>query len=309
VLTDQELRAQPPPRVFDFTQFDIFKDCKRKYYLFLRRVGVPVEPAYFTAGRAWGVGLGKWYLSPSPAPQDRLMDAKAAMLQVYEESGNLNIIGSRSILNLCNLLELYTIQYPVEPFQVLGMEIGFKFPLPQTEEYYLAGSLDGYLEWPGYGMCVMEAKTTAGYLTAEFGTQWRLSKQPTMYLWALSQLLPTDQIFGCLMNYASLYIPVKPNPNRKSSQFSRNMEQRSPQVLKVFERECRLLIEDIELEWKRWEWPMTGRFCSGGYGLKPCEYRTLCIANEAAAPDQIQVPAGVYVEREVWQPWERFGNP
>lgn len=307
---------------------DTWEDCPRKLYWFLRGVTLAEEPDYFIAGRAWQAGLTQWY-NYQGSQSEKLAAAQAAILKTYAAATTVVHDEFRSHMNLLNLLSLYIMQFPSEPWTFILCEIGWSYPLA---DFFLGGAMDGYIRWPPYGPMVLETKTMKFYITDNTLPQYRLHLQPTQYIWGLQKTIG-EEIWGCLMNVASLLIPKREDTEREL--FCRGIEQRSAYELERFESEwiarvasiramwgqgdtmsrwrrkyshllCRPIQHDsLHSAWPEWSWPMTGRFCNGGYGLKPCMYHRLC---EMGTPvEKTHVPENLYVYRDQWKPWERSG--
>ncbi len=329
MTTDQELRESAPPEIFDYTMGDTWDDCPRKLYWFLRGVTLLEEPDYFVAGRAWQVGLTEWY-NHRGSQGERLQAAQAGILKCYAESGTIVTDDARNHQNLLNLLSLYIMQFPSEPWTFVLCELGWMYPL---SDFFLGGAMDGYLRWPPYGPMVLENKTMKFYITDNTLPVYRLNMQVTQYIWGLQTTIE-EEIWGCLMNIASLLIPKRASTEREL--FCRGIEQRSDFELKRFEEEWKARVASIRamwgegdtlLSWKRkysyllsspiqhdnavssawpeWSWPMNGRFCGGGYGLKPCMYHLLC--EMGTSVEKTHVPDNLYTYRDQWKPWERRG--
>ena len=182
--------------------------------------------------------------------------------------------------------------------------LGIRTVVPATTE---GGSLDAYLEWPGYGLLVLENKTTGSYLTDNYIDSWSFSSQVTQYIWYLTQL-QGKEIFGCLMNMACKRIPKKKTPD---ALFARDLQKRSPFQLEEFEEEVFAQIKDIEKEWNRWLWPRTRNHveCAGGIGKSPCLFRPLCKAQ--TKPWDLEDPTsfeGIVWREGPWEPWKRKGE-
>jgi len=324
-MTDEQLREEGPPSIFDYTMGDHWDDCPRKLYWFLRGVVPLEEPDYFTAGRAWQAALTKWYNSEG-TQGERLAQGQAAILKTYAACQTPILDEARSHANLLNLFSLYIMQFPIEPWLFVRCELGWAYPL---SDFSLGGAMDGYIRWEPYGPLVLENKTMKFYITDNTLPQFRLHLQPTQYIWGLHRTIE-EEPWGCLMNIASLLIPKKETTEREL--FIRGIEQRSSFELLRFEEEWKGRVEGIRAQWghpfdrwrkkysthlgrpirptwnshwPEWSWPMTGRFCHGGYGLKSCMYSLLCAMN--TPPEKTHVPGNLYTYREQWKPWERKG--
>jgi len=328
-MTDEELRSGGPPETFDYTMGDTWEDCPAKLYFFLRGVQTLEEPSYFVSGRAWTNGLAAWYMT-SGAQQDRLDAARAAIIKTYGTARQYDFEQPRSMENLINLFSLYVLQYPTEPWRMIAAETGWVYPL---SDFYLGGAMDGYIRWDPYGPINLENKTTLAYVTEQTLAQYRLNLQVTQYIWGLQKIVG-ETVWGSLVNIAFLRIM---KDAQKAMQFARSIEQRSPNELESFEENWKQRVRAIRSMWpsgsngmaqwrrkyshhlwlpihhdtpepvyREWSWPQLGRFCGGGYGLKPCPYFWLC----TMSPDvtKVHVPENIYCYRPRWAPWER-GEP
>lgn len=317
-LTDDQMRDAGPPKIYDNTMFSYAEACWRRFYWFWRGLDYKIKPAYFITGQAHQEALDAWYSYKDP---DR---AHAAIDKVWEGSGAVPQYNDTPETNHA-LLGYYIQAYPQENFNVILLtqpdgtattELGFQFPLSKTK-CYLAGAIDGYLDWGHYGLMVLENKTTSTYLNDKYIAQWSFSFQVSQYLWALNQLL--ENVWGTLMNLACKKMKIAALRGWNSGEpvpdglFARTLEKRSPLQMEQFEENCRYFISEFHRMWDLWLWPMTRNpiECVGGIGKAPCPYQALCKQN--ALPweieDPIDVTQGMLKYRESkWTPWER-GEP
>jgi hypothetical protein len=212
-------------------------------------------------------------------------------------------------------LQYVTYYGPTEPWTPAYTtgELGFCLPLNHTsQELYYAGAIDDPIEWPSYGLLFREDKTTSSYINTEGGTdsflaQWDDATQVAGYAWAFQRLMG-EAPFGAYMNVVSKANRKEPNLN-----FARYLVQISPWSLERFERDTLRMIEDIQREWERWDWPLSGRRdpinCAGGMGRSRCIYRNLC--HTEMEPWDLEEQYNFseeYVWRQPWAPWERKGE-
>lgn len=325
-MKDQELRSQGPPDTFDYTMGDTWEDCPAKLYFLLRGVVTIEEPDYFVSGRAWTNALTAWYMTKG-TQEERLDAARAEMIKTYAEAKSHPTTPERSLDNLLNLLDLYILTYPQEGWVMIAGEVGWRFPL---SDFYLGGSMDGYIRWDPYGPINLENKTTLAYVTEETLLQYRLHLQVTQYIWGLEKTI-MEPVWGSLVNIAFLRIMKSA---QKAQQFARSIEQRRPDELSSFEEKWKWRVSAIrsmwhsksngmeqwrrrykhhlsnwkpqpspQTIWPEWSWPQLGRFCGGGYGLKPCPYFWLC--QQGTDVTKLHIPENIYRFREPWEPWER----
>ncbi|KKN39831.1 hypothetical protein LCGC14_0739430 [marine sediment metagenome] len=307
-MTPEELRSQGPPTTLDNTLRSMYRGCPRKDYWFLRGYDYKegTKPAYFIFGSAFTEMQDYWYKN--------LGDDEGA-LKAGKEYWEIHIEGKETfkpdnLETLEGLWKLYIERYPSEPWNLIAGEVGWRFPIGERDGRILwyGGSMDGYVEWPGYGFLVLENKTTGGWLSRPYLAQWAYSPQVTGYIWGLTQL-KGEEIFGCLMNLSCKNLPG-PRAKRTTAQFARPLEQRSTVALEEFEAE---VIDDFRLiseEWDRWIWKKTidpGE-CVGRPGRSACLFRYICrtpIPFEEIDPLTFQ---GIKLRKGVWEPWKRRGE-
>lgn len=299
-MTDAELRAQSPPDTLDNTLRCTFDSCRRKFYWFLRGCDYRFTPAYFVFGRVWQIILDTWYDPKIGGDVEVAIAAGQAEWDKEMVEGK----GLDTWPNLEKLFRLYAETFPVEPWTVVKMESGWEWPILGTN-FFLAGSLDGYIEFRPYGMLALEDKTSGVYLSDTFINQWKFSQQVTQYIWYLTQLLG-EEVFGCLMNLACKRIHGGQTP-----QFARNLETRSEYELEKFVEDCLQSFSDIALEWERWTWTKTCNHieCAGGIGKSPCLYQGLCLSELPIGEiDPFQGFEGIIHRDGPWEPWKRGGE-
>jgi len=313
ILSDSELKSKGPPTTWDNTMLTTADGCLRKLYWFLRGVDYELVPAYFTYGKVFQEMLNVWYLPESIGHSRPFieMETEEAFHFIEEilqhgrrewDKDSPREDKTNNWLMCKQLMQLYIQQYPTEDWKVVAMETGWEWPIKGTP-YFLAGSLDGYIEWNPYGLLVLEDKTTGMYMSDTYISSWEFSSQVTQYVWYLSQLQGRE-IFGCLMNMASKRIPKKKIPENL---FARSLEKRSPDQLNRFEKATVQLIEDINREWDRWTFRKTkdNIQCVGGIGKSACLFRPLCSAeDEFYNINPLQFP-GIVARDGEWSPWKR----
>ena len=316
-MDNATLQASPFPDTWDNTMRCLVAECPRKWYFFQRGFDYVSKPAYFIWGSAFGEILAAWY-SLNEAIQDPMspeyqIHAHAALqagLTYWDESlVEDKGINKRASLEL--VWKAYLEYYPFEEWQMVeeGAEAGWSYPLLGTD-WFLGGALDGYINWPAYGMCALEDKTDGGYLSDSYMQSWSFSGQVTGYVWYLSKILGEQNVAGCLMNCATKNVPG-PRSKWTTARFRRSLEKRSPQQLAEFEEQWAFEIHRFKRDyWDRWYWPraVNKDSCSGGTGKAPCLFKAICLSD--ADPCEVNPSFASYiVEREGrWEPWNRSGK-
>lgn len=314
VLSEEEkaTRDKGPPLRYDNTMRTLFHSCQRKFYWWkIRGADYLVRPAYFSWGTAWHEIKGAWYSSPSHefppySPEWKALAVIALQkgLKTWDDSGAQDHkFDSR--INLIRLWEAYLTSHPTINWRLIkgGAELGWLWPLPSTK-YFLGGSLDGYIDYPGYGKMPLEEKTTGIWLSDFYIMQWRFSSQITGYIWYLTQLLGTENVHGALINMATKQI-VKGSGT--TPQFAHTIETRNENDLFEFELDWKKDIKSIENCWESWHWSKTTDTinCVGGIGKSSCLYRGLCLSGlPPYFIDPLAFP-NITLRKEEWEPWKR----
>ncbi len=313
-LTDEQLRTAPIPNTYDNTLRCQANQCLRKFYWFQRGYDYSTRPAYFTWGSAWHEMLRVWYTTPKePSPASDSWKAalvKAVMAgeefwdnEDSEETG----VNKRSTLSV--IFHAYAMTFPTEPWELVeqGAELGWVWPIVGTN-YYLAGSIDLYINWPGYGLCSMENKSVGSYLSDSETGKWDLSSQITGYIWYTTQLHGPDS-HGCLVNMATKNVPG-PRSNWTTPRFARSLQTRSEFQLDTFIQEVLWDISLIEKAYDSWHWPRTPDLlnCYGGQGKAPCLFRNLCLLDADFTQLDPLIYQGIATREEAWEPWKRKGK-
>ena len=323
-MLDVELREGIPSKgkfeevlgTWDATLLSMTWKCPRSLYWFLRRVDYNGEakPPYFVWGSAFQEILTKWYELPS---EQRLDDTENAIEKALHAGLTLwDLEGMDSPPNdtragLIKIFEAYVDFYPSEPWSLVkdGGELGWVWPLVNTP-YMLGGSLDGYINWPGYGKLILENKTSGQYLSDSYVSQWAFSTQITNYIWYLTQL-HQKKSFGCLVNMITKNVPG-PKAKWKTPRFVRSLETRSDIALNRFEEQVRYTIEKAKQFWENWYWPKTFDHvnCSGGPGISACKMKRLCLLDEPHYTELDPPAMFDYLKYRdtAWKPWERQGE-
>jgi len=309
-MTDEELKAEGPPKELDNTMRSEWRSCPRRFYWNRRGFTWRGKPAYFAAGIAWHQFIEDYYTLLQAPQVGHIMATEAAIKgaqEVYlKELGDVEPSKNDTFENMEALMRLYASTYTSEPWKLVSGETGWLWPLDSKHLY--GGSVDGYIEWPGYGTLAIENKTVGMYLNESYINQWAYSPQITGIIWGLTGFLG-QEVFGCLMNMASK-VMRGPKSKAQTPQFTRRLEKRSKARLDEFRLEVLRDFEDIEREYDRWVWPMTTNpiECAGGVGRKPCLYKEICLL---PIPFQEIDPleySYIIMSEEKWQPWKREGG-
>lgn len=320
-IEETALRQAGPPLRYDNTLRMMFHQCQRKFYWWkIRQVDQTLRPGYFSFGSAWHEIKGSWYTFLSanptvvPGSDEWRFGALSALqhgLDFWDNSGAIdNKLDSRT--NLTRMWQAYVKDQPTEPFRLVkgGAELGWLWPLPNAggsaSRYYLGGSMDGYVEWPGYGLMPNEEKTTSIWLSDFYIMQWRFSSQITGYIWYLSNLLGTERVHGAVISMAT-----KQTAKAATPQFARTIETRTEADFLEFERDWRRDIESIERSYDRWHFPKTTDTinCTGGIGKSSCPYRGMCLSGMPPSLLSPQSFPNLCLRTEEWQPWLRQNLP
>lgn len=313
-MTDAELRQEGAPKELDNTMRVQFRECPRKLYWFLRGFTWKGKPAYFTAGSSWHIFIESYYLSAEADRKERIIGSIEKAYRFYQENiGEAIPRDSDKWENLEQLMLLYADTYPKEPWRMISGETGWLWPIDSKRMY--GGSLDGYLEWPGYGTLAIEEKTVGMYLTDSYIAQWSFSPQVTGIIWGLTGHLGTE-VFGCLMNLASKVLPKwstyddeppRTKSKRTTPQFTRRLEKRSRARLIEFRDEVIRDFDYLENEFHRWSWPMSVNpiECVGGIGKKACLFKDVCMLPvHFTEVDPLEF-SYITLRTEKWEPWNR----
>lgn len=318
-ISERELRTKGPPKIFDNTLRTTFKQCNRKFYWWkVRKVDYLVRPPYFAWGTAWHEMKGYWITSAGfkaePYSPQWKKDATIALLvglNSWDNSGATDVkLDTR--VNLQRLWKVSLATYNTEPYEVIkgGAEVGWLWPLPlkggQASSYFLGGSMDGVINWEGYGYMPLEIKTTGIWLSDKYLLQWNFSSQITGYIWYVQQLLGTEKVYGAYLDIATKQ-DVAAAKAPTTPQFSRPLQTRSDDDLKEFENDWRMDIELIERAYDKWHFPKTTDIvnCTGGIGKSRCLYAGLCLSGiRKGLVDPLAFPGLTYRD-EQWRPWER----
>lgn len=305
--TDEQLRKGGPPDKFDNTIITYHAECPRSLYWFLRGIDYQETPPYFITGRALGAGLNAFYEMDGPL-RDRTIKAILTAEDLWDEEAP-EPSRNDSKENIRRILKDYAQCYTEERWVQKSKhgELGFCFPIPGTSIYY-AGSVDAYIEWPGYGMLIREDKSKGGYLDANYQAHWDRASQVTGYLWAIAQLIG-EVPFGALMNLIS-----KVQQKVPENQFARNLVTKSEWQLNNFMAETVMATDRIRREWDNWKWPKYGERaylkCMGGAGRSPCLYNGLCKmeVDPWELDETYDYEESYNIREKEWAPWEREGD-
>ena len=309
-LTDEQLRSEGPPRRLDNSTRVQFAECPRAYYWNTRGVETAGRPVYFAWGQAWHSGLASWHRTGD------LGEAQLRAEEVFlgESKGEIPVADTvHTSGRLRELLGFYAADYPSEPWEVIGEELGFEHPLPPIatgatyapHEYFYCGSIDAYIDWPQFGTLLREDKTTGMWITDKIVGQWRFSSQVDGYIWFLQEFRG-EKVFGCLMNIAC----KKTSKGGSTPQFARSLEQRTDEDLESFLRGVGHSFRELEHCWDQWFFPKAVNhvICAGGIGKSPCAYRNLCVQPQPYRELDPFSISGYTAKEEKWEPWKRFGD-
>lgn len=318
---DAEMRQMEPPLIWDNTMLCQLHECPRKLYFFLRGFDYDTgkTPLYFIWGRAWHEGLLKWYSLPEAEPSTpeflaRKMAARMAAIDLWESEGAVDNPKRRNDTkaNLIDKLDSYFEEYPYEEWEFvpMGGEVGWVWPLAPGSPFELGGAMDGYVNWPGRGLFVLENKSTGEYLHSGYIEQFNFSRQITQYFWYLTQLHKgsDEEPYGALVNMAT---KNKRGPRSKwtTNEFERLLVRKMPYQLDEFVRDVSHELSIFGHYWNDWYWPRHGMkhpaTCTGGPGRSPCLYRGICRTPTWLADVNPDNFAGIKLREVAWEPWKR----
>jgi len=319
-MNDEQLHEEEFPIIWDNTMKTLVWVCPRKFYWFMRGYDYATRPPYFTWGSAWQEIMVTWY---EGQPKDSVLDTKSPEFWVLanealdsgqrfydREIGEADPKIDNSRDNLEAIWSNYIREHPSEPWKMVpeGSEVGWVWPLKGTD-FFLAGSLDGYIEWKPYGFLAIENKTTSEYLSDGFVGRWDFAPQVTGYVWYLDELLGSETVFGCLMN-----LVTKKRPGAKSAwktpRTTRSLVKKSKSQLGEFREQSLWTIELAQTYWKNWFWPMTqdATNCTGGAGKAPCLFKNVCrVDGIPFTKFEPLTTSGIILRGSKWEPWLRRG--
>lgn len=293
------------PQTIDPSMGSALDNCPRAFYWsFIREIIPSSTPDYFISGRAWDDAQGALW-SPGLLG-NRIENAYKALQDCYaEESQGVIFREARTLENLEKLLDLYINEHDlVSPlYKTIDTNIGFTFPY---KDFFLAGELDMYIEYPPIGTLVKENKTTL--LVPLSGRSWdrylqsfslgSYANQLRHYEWAVSQL---TECAGSLVEVSCLSIPKRASTVR--TQFYRKIASLSLYDIAEYLALCEDRMKRLRHYWKVSHWPRQGQHCTGAYGLQPCVYLPLCSANIHEATSDDVIPTNMYSIGLPWAPW------
>ncbi len=200
--SDSEMKTSGPPKTLDNTIRTTFDSCRRMSYWFFRGLEHRVTPPYFIWGRAWQEAMESWYAASDLAIPLRFEKAVKAAEDLWDTEGGQDMGTNKRVL-LERLLKAYVVTYTdMERWRPIKLgekiELGFEYPFG-SKGYFLAGAVDGYLEWEPYGNLVLENKSSGVPLSDRWCGQWGFSTQVSQYSWGLTQIMGKEP-FGVLIN-------------------------------------------------------------------------------------------------------------
>ena len=319
-LSDREFYQKGFPLTWDNTMRVSFSECPRKWYWFMRGLDYSFTPIYFTWGRAWHAIMLTWHSFKQPDDpmsseyDEQKLLALQAGFDVWDSETDGPGDGINSRARLQQVFEGYLEVFPYDPFRIieLGGEAGWTYPIHHPEsgeptKYMNAGSLDGIIDWPGYGILVLENKSTSVYLADNYIQQWDFSPQVKNYNWYYKMI--SGESNGTLVNMVTKNVPG-PRSNWSTERATRTIIKHSANELAQHEAKIYYDIMRAKFHWKRWFWPLTDNpiNCVGGIGKSPCLFKDLCRIPGDYRDIDLSIYKNISPRKGDWTPWARQGD-
>jgi len=223
------LYADLSKRLYDYSLLNDFEKCERRgYWGAVRNVlsSAPSPAMHF--GSAVHMGIDAWRQS---SKQD-----DAALAAYGDAMAGMPDDARRTFEHGRRLLQGYFTRYREEPFKVLAGEVCFKVPMPDGS--FLAGRIDGVVEWGEY-IYVLETKTTSS-LGAGFMQGFKPNLQIDIYSYAVKRAF--GRCGGALVDAIST-AKLKGGTDEG---YLRDITDRTPEDLAAFERYYRHAVGRLE---------------------------------------------------------------
>lgn len=266
--------------LFDNTSLSTFKLCPKKYYYRMTLHLTPIVSVNYKAeyGTAFHKAMEVWYQTQS---LDKAITVFNEHWLPFEGMDSSNL---RTLLNGVKLLSEYVSLYPIEPFKVKQIEIGFISEL--SNHYLYQGKCDGLVEHNDGKLYILEHKTSAakGYISLN------PNNQIDGYIYGVGQISKLP-IHGCILN--QVYI------SKKQNEFVREMTTRNPLDISNFIIDTITWCDGVNRCNDSGIWPKNTNNCNAYW--KACEYKMLCSSPPESLPS---IEENCFIKSE-WLPNRR----
>lgn len=292
------------PAIVDGTWLGAIQRCWRYgYYAHVMHLRPRKVAVALNFGIAIHDAVHVWYTGKHPErpDDDPVCEPKsetAAQLAIHFTLNNKDIQSNEDSRNAnfaaTVVLPAYFEEYATEPFEVVGSEIGFCFPLEQGSNIVYGGRFDRLLRWEDGRLMIADTKTTSrlgSYYMAKFRPHLSITGYITQ-----AGVLMGEQIFGCMIDAIS----TAKNPQ---SRFLRDITTRTPAEVQEWKDTVKDHCHEFLCRCRMAEevGPLRAFPQCPGEGschlYSGCEFRRLCVG----APNDTLID-GLYV-RKAWLPY------
>lgn len=302
---DQEIRdiRKKSPNTWDPSMTHSVHECARLFYFtYIRNIGIAEEPDYFCSGRAWDAAMGAF--DKEGNLRIRYEAAVKAIHSVYDKTSCNRFHPKRTRESLLQLLERYIVMFPTSQYEVLASNLPLSIPL--SDDLFLGGELDKYMEWPPYGLVIGETKTSLLHSGTKnwdgYMAQFKLGgygHQITHYNYIVERTTGKKPWGTCVFT-ACLDIPARETTRRDL--FSKIWVEHSEAKTQDWLDCIHLADAKAKWCWDNWTWPMQGQKCTGAWGTMPCAFRYICML--PAHLHELETVPSIYVPQGEWAPWK-----
>jgi len=261
--------------IVDYTTLSTFTTCPMKYKLFILDGLAPKEkPTSLSFGGAIHSALSCWFAT------NDVEKSIQTFKENYQERENDTL---RTIPTGERLLREYFETYKEEPFKIIYNERSFvaelgkfrreDYAIEKWEPINYAGRFDGIILW-GKSVYVLEHKTTTR-LTYGYFRQFELNLQMDGYVYLCKALV--GRCDGVIVDVLAVNRSnEKERQARKTSNYYRNIVNRTPQQLESFRKDVIRQVKAMHHAAAYNSFYQNKSWCNI-YGT--CPYRDICVNN------------------------------
>lgn len=272
--------------IFDNTMLKAFQSCPRYFYWrHVRHLAPTTMNIPLLFGIAIHAGLDAYY---------QTNDIVKVVEAFVSEFGATEGDDKRNLDNGVRILKNYVANHPIEnePWTVTEVEKVFEIVLDPAKKLHYFGRIDLIIDWPGYGILVVDHKTSS-WISDNYMRAHAVDRQFTGYVVGMKEHY--EKVYGAMINVLEVPKTMTRDPKVMREPTSRNQVDCALWVLETIQ-----LVDQIESCHKNNRWPMNAPFYCTAWN-RMCEYFELC--NSHQHPEKVKIPTEIFEEKK-WTPFQ-----
>jgi hypothetical protein len=278
--------------IYDNTMIKAFLSCPRFFYWrHIRHLDTLSKGIPLHFGIAIHSGLDAYY--QGHLDQIGREQSILAMIQAFVDDFKIPGDEKRNLDNGVRILNNYVKNHPVENefFKIEEVEKVFEIVLDPERKIHFFGRIDLIINWPGYGIIVVDHKT-ASWISDNYMKAHATDRQFAGYVVAMREHY--EKVYGALINVLEVPKTLSRDPKTHRELVSKNKFDQATWVVETLN-----LVEQMGHCKATKVWPMNAPFYCTAWN-RMCEYFDLCSSHQH--PEDVIVDMDKFQIKE-WTPF------